>query len=149
MSPPPPVAVASVGWTTAGEKGGATLVGLALAGFVLMAGLVAVDVGALAGARAAAQTAADLAALAALSPQTGTVAGTAQSWGEARAAGIAAANGAELVACECAGVEAVVRVRRTLRLVPGGLSVSVGASARAVLARDRRPVELPFGQSTC
>ena len=56
-----------------GEKGGATLVGLALAGFVLMAGLVAVDVGALVGARAAAQTAADLAALAALSPQTGTV----------------------------------------------------------------------------
>jgi len=70
-----------------GEKGGATLVGLALAGFVLMAGLVAVDVGALVGARAAAQTAADLAALAALSPQTGTVAGTAQSWGEASRAG--------------------------------------------------------------
>jgi Putative Flp pilus-assembly TadE/G-like len=69
MSPPPLVAaVASVGWTTAGERGGVTLVGLALAGFVLMAGLVAVDVGALAGARAAAQTAADLAALAALSP---------------------------------------------------------------------------------
>jgi hypothetical protein len=87
MSPPPPVAAASVGWTTAGEKGGATLVGLALAGFVLMAGLVAVDVGALAGARAAAQTAADLAALAALSPQTGAVAGSARSWGEARAPG--------------------------------------------------------------
>jgi drug/metabolite transporter (DMT)-like permease len=136
MSPPPlVVAVASAGWTTAGEKGGATLVGLALAGFVLMAGLVAVDVGALVGARAAAQTAADLAALAALSPQTGTVAGSAQSWGEARAAGIAAANGAELVACACSGVEAVVRVRRRLRLVPGGLSVSVGASARAVLAK--------------
>ena len=102
MSPPPlVVAVASVGWTTVGEKGGATLVGLALAGFVLMAGLVAVDVGALVGARAAAQTAADLAALAALSPQTGTVAGSAQSWCEARAAGIAAANGAELVACGC------------------------------------------------
>jgi hypothetical protein len=136
MSPPPlVVAVASVGRTTAGEKGGATLVGLALAGFVLMAGLVAVDVGALVGARAAAQTAADLAALAALSPQTGTVAGSAQSWGEARAAGIAAANGAELVACACSGVEAVVGVRRRLRLVPGGLSVSVGASARAVLAQ--------------
>ena len=128
------VAVASGGCGTVGEKGGATLVGLALAGFVLMAGLVAVDVGALVGARAAAQTAADLAALAALSPQTGPVAGSAQSC-EARAAGIAAANGAELVACECSGVEAVVRVRRRLRLVPGGLSVSVGASARAVLAR--------------
>ena len=118
-----------------GEKGGATLVGLALAGFVLMAGLVAVDVGALVGARAAAQTAADLAALAALSPQTGPVGGSAQSWGEALAGGIAAANGAELVACDCSGVEAVVKVRRRLRLVPGGLSVSVGASARAVLAQ--------------
>ena len=51
------------------ERGGATLVGLALAGFVLMAGVVAVDVGALAGARATAQTAADMAALAALSPE--------------------------------------------------------------------------------
>ena len=50
------------------ERGGATLVGLALAGLVLMAGVVAVDVGALAGARAAAQTAADMAALAALTP---------------------------------------------------------------------------------
>jgi hypothetical protein len=143
MSPPPLVAaVASVGWTTAGERGGVTLVGLALAGFVLMAGLVAVDVGALAGARAAAQTAADLAALAALSPQTGTVAGSGRSWGEARAAGIAAANGAELVACDCSGVEAVVRVRRRLRLVPGGLSVSVGASARAVFAQP------PAGRAT-
>jgi len=51
------------------EMGGATLVGLALAGFVLMAGVVAVDIGALAGARAAAQTAADMAALAALTPE--------------------------------------------------------------------------------
>jgi Putative Flp pilus-assembly TadE/G-like len=51
------------------EMGGATLVGLALAGFVLMAGVVAVDIGALAGARAAAQTAADMAALAALAPE--------------------------------------------------------------------------------
>jgi hypothetical protein len=51
------------------ERGGATLVGLALAGFVLMAGVVAVDIGALAGARAAAQTAADMAALAALAPE--------------------------------------------------------------------------------
>ena len=54
-----------------GERGGATLLGLALAGFILMVGLVGVDVGALAVARAAAQTAADLAALAALAPQQG------------------------------------------------------------------------------
>jgi drug/metabolite transporter (DMT)-like permease len=109
--------------------------GVGIEGFVLMAGLVAVDVGALAGARAAAQTAADLAALAALSPQNGPVAGSAGSWGEAQAAGIAAANGAELVACDCSGVEAVVKVRRRLRLVPGGLTVSVGAGARAVLGQ--------------
>jgi hypothetical protein len=51
------------------ERGGATLVGLALAGFVLMAGVAAVEIGALAGARAAAQTAADMAALAALAPE--------------------------------------------------------------------------------
>jgi len=49
-------------------------VGLGLAGFVLMAGIVAVDVGALAGARAAAQTAADMAALAALTPRDSWVA---------------------------------------------------------------------------
>jgi uncharacterized membrane protein len=50
------------------ERGGATLVGLGLTGLILMVGIVAVDVGALAGARAAAQTAADMAALAALTP---------------------------------------------------------------------------------
>jgi hypothetical protein len=115
----------------AGEDGGATLVGLALASFVLLAGLVAVDVGALAGARAAAQTAADLAALAALTPQLGQAAepGPGPSWGEAQAAGIAAANGAELVACDCSAVQAVVKVRRRLRLVPGGVTVAVTASA--------------------
>jgi hypothetical protein len=102
---------------------------LALAGLVLMTGLVGVDVGALAVARAAAQTAADLAALAALAPQVEQTAPRA-----ARAAGIAAANGAELVGCACSAVQAVVRVRRRLRLVPGGLIVSVTATARAVLA---------------
>ena len=55
----------SPGGRPGGERGGATLIGLALAGFILMVGLVGVDVGALAVARAAAQTAADLAALAA------------------------------------------------------------------------------------
>jgi Putative Flp pilus-assembly TadE/G-like len=106
------------------EEGGATLVGLALAGFVLLAGVAAVDVGALAGARAAAQTAADMAALAALTPQDGR---------EERAAEIAAANGAELVACDCSAVRAVVSVRRRQRLLPGGLMVVLTARARAVL----------------
>jgi hypothetical protein len=123
-------------------------VGLAMASFVLLAGLVAVDVGALAGARAAAQTAADMAALAALAPQDGSAVGAARSWGEAQAAEIAAANGAELVVCDCSAIQAVVRVRRRLRLVPGGLTVSVGAGARAVLAQPPdgraavRPVDL-------
>ena len=132
-----------------GRQGGATLVGLALAGFVLMAGLVAVDVGALAGARAAAQTAADLAALAALSPQTGPVAGSAQRWGEAQAAGIAAANGAELVACDCSAVQAVVRVRRRLAARTRWPEPCRSAPVPAPCSPDRRPVELPFGQSTC
>jgi uncharacterized membrane protein len=107
------------------QVGGATLVGLALVGFVLLTGLAAVDIGALAAGRAAAQTAADLAALAALTPGAGQ-AGT-------RAARVAGANGAELVACRCTPVEAVVSVRRRVRLLPAGLSVRVGARARAVL----------------
>jgi Putative Flp pilus-assembly TadE/G-like len=133
------------------ERGGATLVGLALAGFVLMAGVVAVDVGALAGARAAVQTAADMAALAALTPE-GEPASPRADWGHGSgafrfqaadqedgraswAAEIAMANGAELVRCDCSAVQAVVSVRRRVRFVPGGLTVSVTARARAVLGR--------------
>jgi len=145
------------------ERGGATLVGLALAGIVLMAGVVAVDIGALAGARAAAQTAADMAALATLAPEVGHPAqsepaheqpperGSATDKGEgldisragdqarvgrvSRAAQIAAANGAELVRCDCSAVQAVVSVTRRVRFVPGGLTVLVTARARAVLGR--------------
>ena len=132
----------------AGERGGATLVGMALAGLILMAGVVAVDVGALAGARATAQTAADMAALAALTPSAGRPPDReperdrrpgigVQSPGPraARATEIAAANGAELVRCDCSAVQAVVRVTRRVRLVPGGLTVLVPARARAVLGR--------------
>jgi uncharacterized membrane protein len=125
---------------------------LALAGFVLMAGVVAVDVGALAGARAAAQTAADMAALAALTPAV-EPASLSADWGHGSgafrfqaadqvqdgraswAAEIAMANGAELVRCDCSAVQAVVSVRRRVRFVPGGLTVSVTARARAVLGR--------------
>ena len=145
------------------ERGGATLVGLALAGFVLLAGVVAVDIGALAGARAAAQTAADMGALAALAPEVEhpphseparerpPERGSATDWGEgldgfqaahqvqdgrtARAAEIAMANGAELVRCDCSAVQAVVSVRRRVRFVPVGLTVLVTARARAVLGR--------------
>jgi uncharacterized membrane protein len=120
-----PVSRAGAGWWRE-QTGGATLVGLGLVGFVLLTGLAAVDIGALAGGRAAAQTAADMAALAALTPGGGQ--------GDTRAALVAEANGAELVACYCTPVEAVVSVRRRVRLLPAGLSVRVGARARAVLA---------------
>lgn len=127
-----------------------------------MAGVVAVDIGALAGARAAAQTAADMAALAALAPEVGHTqsepahdqppergsatdkgggldisrAGDQARVGRAsRAAEIAVVNGAELVRCDCSAVQAVVSVRRRVRFVPGGLTVLVTARARAVLGR--------------
>jgi secretion/DNA translocation related TadE-like protein len=122
----------------AGERGGATLVGLALVGLILAVGVVAVDVGALAGARAAAQTAADLAALAALTPTDAPAAAPGGSGpGRARAAEIAAANGADLVACDSSAAEAVVTVRRRVQLAPGGLAVTLVARARAVLAPRR------------
>jgi secretion/DNA translocation related TadE-like protein len=109
-----------------GERGGASLVALALAAFLLLAGLLAVDVGALAAARAGAQNAADMAALAALTPGGGSP--------SARAAAIAVANGAELAGCDCSAVQAVVTVRRRVVLAPTGLPVWVTARARAVLA---------------
>ncbi len=121
--PEPPGRVPAAG---PGELGGASLVALALTAFLLLAGLLAVDVGALVAARAAAQTAADMAALAALTPSDGSAA--------ARAAAIASANGAELVVCDCSAVQAVVRVRRRVALAPTGLTVWVTARARAVLA---------------
>jgi secretion/DNA translocation related TadE-like protein len=109
-----------------GERGGASLVALALAAFLLLAGLLAVDVGALAAARAAAQNAADMAALAALTPGGGSP--------PAKAGAIASANGAELAGCDCSAVQAVVAVRRRVVLAPAGLPVWVTARARAVLA---------------
>jgi hypothetical protein len=80
---------------TVGERGGATLVGFGLVGMLLMVGVVGIDIGALAAARAAAQTAADMAALAALThwdAEGGGVAAVAE-WGETQAAEIAWANG--------------------------------------------------------
>jgi secretion/DNA translocation related TadE-like protein len=125
--PDPPTAASAAGRLPRRrrERGGATLVGLALTTFVLLAGMLAVDVGALAAARAAAQTAADLAALAALTPGDGAPAG--------RARAIAVANGTELVSCACRPAEAVVAVRRPVRLLPTGHLVRVDAMARAVL----------------
>jgi secretion/DNA translocation related TadE-like protein len=107
------------------ESGSVTVVALALGVVVVMAGLVAFDVGLLAAARARAQTAADLAALAALTA-TGEPA-------VASAAAVARANGAELHECACTAAEAVVTVHQRVLLPPAGLPVALRARARAVL----------------
>jgi secretion/DNA translocation related TadE-like protein len=129
-------ATGSVPNPPAGERGGATLIGLALTGFVLLAGVAAVDIGALAVARAAAQTAADMAALAALTPRADPPGAPTRDSAESRAAELARANGAELVACDCSAVQAVVKVRRRQPLLPGGLVVGLVASARSVLSQS-------------
>lgn len=122
-----------------GERGAATLIALALSAFVVMAALVAADLGALAVARAKAQTAADLAALAAVTPaggQEGAVAGIAGRSGDSatdRAGEIASANGARMTRCTCEPMEAVVGVGRRVLLLPFGVPVEVTAYARAVL----------------
>jgi secretion/DNA translocation related TadE-like protein len=108
------------------ERGAATLIALALVAVVVMAALVTADIGALAVARAQAQTAADLAALAAVTPAGGGPA-------LARAGEIAAANGARMTRCSCEPMEAVVSVRRRVRLAPFGRVVEVRADARAIL----------------
>ena len=110
------------------EAGGVTLIALSLAGLVVLAGILSVDVGALAAGRAAAQTAADLAALAALTPGDGT-------WA-ARSRATADANGATLIACACTPIEATVVVRRSVPVLPGGFVVQVTARARAILPLD-------------
>ncbi len=122
-----------------GERGAATLIALALSAFVVMAALVAADLGALAVARARAQTAADLAALAAVTPaggKEGAAAGIAGRSGDSatdRAGEIASANGARMTRCTCEPMEAVVGVRRRVLLAPFGVPVEVTAYARAVL----------------
>lgn len=110
------------------ERGSVTLIGLVLALAVLLAGLLATDLALLAGMRARMQTAADLAALAALTPATGTAASA------GRATSIARANGAEEVRCTCGPLEAVVTVGRPVPVLPGGVTVTVRAAARAVLS---------------
>jgi secretion/DNA translocation related TadE-like protein len=108
------------------QAGSATLIALALVVFVMLAGVMALDVGLLVVARARAQTAADLAALAALTPSdAGPVPGAPGT--------VAAANGAELVACSCGPTEAVVTVRSHVRMLPAGVALSVTARARSVL----------------
>jgi secretion/DNA translocation related TadE-like protein len=102
------------------------LIALALVAVVVMVALVTADIGALAVARAQAQTAADLAALAAVTPSGDGPALT-------RAGEIASVNGARMTRCTCEPTEAVVSVRRRVRLAPFGRVVEVRADARAIL----------------
>ena len=108
------------------QAGSATLIALALTVFVTFAGVMALDVGLLVVARARAQTAADLAALAALTPANA-------GQGPGAAGAVAAANGAELVACSCGPTEAVVTVRTRVGMLPAGMALTMTARARAVL----------------
>ena len=139
--------------TVTTQRGSAALIGLALSAFVLAAALVTVDLGALAAARARAQTAADLAALAAVTPYPGDLAATAAegspgvdraaaaqaSAPSGRASAIAAANGAQMVACGCEPLAATVAVRVRLVMVPFSVAVQVSAYARAVLPVSLEP----------
>lgn len=122
-----------------GQGGSASLIGLALCAFVVIATLATADVGALAFARARAQTAADLAALAAVTPYPGAVGpgGPAIPIGlgspAERAQVVATSNGAEVVTCSCGSLDTTVGVRVRARLIPFGTTVGVRAYARAVL----------------
>jgi secretion/DNA translocation related TadE-like protein len=123
------------------EHGAATLIALALSALVVIGAVTASDLGALAVARAQAQTAADLAALAAVTPADGSLAA-------ARAAEVAAANGARMTRCWCEPMEAVVGVRRRVLLVPFGVPVDVRADARAVLPGPANGAALEAGRSS-
>jgi hypothetical protein len=132
-----------------GQRGSASLIGLALCGFLVIATLVTVDVGALAFARARAQTAADLAALAAVTPYpaaplaapggapSGLIGGLGSPAG--RAGAIAASNGADVLACSCGPLETTIGVGVRARLIPFGTTVRVRAYARAVLRSSTAP----------
>jgi len=150
----------------ASQRGSASLIGLALCGFLVIATLVTADVGALAFARARAQTAADLAALAAVTPYPDRMlaphrpavpegppasgrasadllaAGGLGSPAE-RASAVAASNGAEVITCFCGPLDTIVSVRVRARLIPFGTTVDVTAYARAVLPPVRGPVGKP------
>ena len=136
----------------ASERGSASLIGLAMCAFVVIATLVTADVGALAFARARAQTAADLAALAAITPHPGAwmegsggapggVLGDLGSPG-GRASAVAAANGAEVLACSCGPLETAITVRVRARLIPLGTTVQVRAYAKAVLPSPVTPAKV-------
>lgn len=111
------------------ERGSA---GLLLCGVVVVVTLLVLGLGRLAGgirARASAQTAADAAALAAAGE---LAAGRTEGDAERTASLTAAANGARLLSCKCAGPAVVVHVTVTLPS-SGPASGLVRAAARAEL----------------
>ncbi len=126
------------------QGGSAALIGLALCGFVVIASLVTADLGALAATRARAQTAADLAALAAVTPYPEMASPVLSGSPVNRAEAIARANGAQVIGCACAPLEATVGVRLRLPLAPFGAAVEVrayraGRAGRRSCAPARRP----------
>jgi len=135
------------------QQGSASLIGLALCAFVVIATLVTADLGALAYARARAQTAADLAALAAVTPHPsgpvvptgGMPHGVLDGLGSPaeRANAVAASNGSDVLACSCGPLETTISVRVRARLIPFRTTVEVKAYARAVLPPSVDPSAIP------
>ncbi|ANH38006.1 hypothetical protein I601_1573 [Nocardioides dokdonensis FR1436] len=105
----------------AGERGAATLLGVALAGMLLLVGVTLAEISAVVAAHRRAQAAADLAALAG-----------ATSPGESCAAAdrVATANGARLTGCLLEGADVLVSVQVD---PPPGLDrlVTIQGQARA------------------
>jgi secretion/DNA translocation related TadE-like protein len=120
--------VSPTGRQRAGRQQGSA--GLLLCGVVVVAAALVVGLGRLAGgvgAAARAQTAADAAALAAAGE---LVAGRTPGAAERTASVTAAANGARLLSCECAGPAVIVQVTFILPS-SGPASGLVRAAARA------------------
>jgi secretion/DNA translocation related TadE-like protein len=130
-------------WST--QRGSASLIGLALCAFVVIAALVTADIGALGVARARAETAADLAALAAVTPHLAAPGRSAPADPTGlgspaeRAHLVATSNGADIIACSCDPLDSTVTVRVQTRLIPFGATVAVRGFARAVLPMDPGP----------
>ena len=103
------------------EQGSGTLLAVALIGCVASLALAALPLYMTVAASRSVEAAADAAALAAADTASGLVPG----YPCERAAEIAAANGASLVACETDGLVATVAVSRTLL----GIAVTAAATA--------------------
>jgi secretion/DNA translocation related TadE-like protein len=115
------------------DRGAASVLLLAVGLVLVMAGLGGAAIGTARVARHQAQNAADLAALAGA---TDAVFG--ESVACARAARLAAANGARLTSCTVDGLEIVVRAEVAVQPLPGVLR-KAAASARA------GPISAPVG----